>query len=78
MTVTSRRDEVNVTVNHAEQVTDVTILEKGVELSAQDLSRLVLETIRKAGTQDRATGWRSRPGVVGRRQPREYPLPFRP
>ena len=50
-TAASRRDEVNVTVNHAGQVTDVTISEKGMELSAQDLSRLVVETIRKAGAQ---------------------------
>lgn len=41
-TAASRRDEVNVTVNHAGQVTDVTISEKGMELSAQDLSRLVV------------------------------------
>ena len=38
-------------MNHAGQVTDVTISEKGMELSAQDLSRLVVETIRKAGAQ---------------------------
>ena len=50
-TMTSRRDEVKITVNHAGQVTDVTITERGMELSAQELSRMVQETIRQAGAK---------------------------
>ena len=48
-TVSSRRKEVTVTVDHGGRVTDMQISDRGVELSGQELSRVVLETIRHAG-----------------------------
>ena len=50
-TVSSRRKEVTVTVDHGGRVTDMQISDRGVELSGQELSRLVLETIRHAGQE---------------------------
>lgn len=48
-TVSSRRKEVTVTVDHGGRVTDMQISDRRVELSGQELSRVVLETIRQAG-----------------------------
>lgn len=50
-TVSSRRKEVTVTVDHGGRVTDMQISDRGVELSGQELSRVVLETIRHAGQE---------------------------
>ena len=50
-TVSSRRKEVTVTVDHGGRVTDIQISDRGVELSGQELSRVVLETIRQAGQE---------------------------
>ena len=50
-TVSSRRKEVTVTVDHGGRVTDMQISDRGVELSGQELSRVVLETIRQAGQE---------------------------
>ena len=50
-TVSSRRKEVTVTVDHGGRVTDIQISDRGVELSGQELSRVVLETIRHAGQE---------------------------
>lgn len=50
-TVSSRRKEVTVTVDHGGRVTDMQISDRGVELSGQELSRVVLETIRQAGRE---------------------------
>lgn len=50
-TVTSRRNEVTVTVDHGGRVTDLRISDRGMDLSAQELSRVVLETIRQAGQE---------------------------
>ena len=50
-TVSSRRKEVTVTVDHGGRVTDIHISDRGVELSGQELSRVVLETIRQAGQE---------------------------
>ena len=38
-------------MNHAGQVIDVMVTERGMELSAQELSRVVQETIRQAGAE---------------------------
>ena len=50
-TVKSRQNEVRVTVNHAGQVTDVVISKRGMELSAQELSRMAQKTIRRPGAE---------------------------
>ncbi len=50
-TVSSRRKEVTVTVDHGGRVTDMQISDRRVELSGQELSRVVLETIRQAGKE---------------------------
>jgi hypothetical protein len=48
-TVSSRRGEATVVVDHGGRVTDLRISDRGMELSADDLSRVLLETIRQAG-----------------------------
>lgn len=48
-TSTSRGREVTVTVNNGGHVTDLRIAEHGMDLSAQELSALICETIRVAG-----------------------------
>ena len=50
-TVSSRRKEVTVTVDHGGRVTDMQISDRGVELSGQELSRVVLETLGQAGQE---------------------------
>ena len=50
-TGTSRGKEVTVTVDHGGRVTDMRISDRGVGLSAQELSRVALETIRRAGQE---------------------------
>lgn len=64
-TVSSRRKEVAVTVDHGGRVTDMQISDRGVELSGQELSRVVLETIRQAGQEVGEVGRGGCPRVLG-------------
>jgi hypothetical protein len=75
-TVSSRRKEVTVTVDHGGRVTDMQISDRGVELSGQELSRVVLETIRQAGQEvGKSVGEAVRESWGGR-EPRNRPDSF--